>query len=762
MKHFSAKAPSALPFSGLQAKLLLPLLGIVLLSLTLSVFAVVRTANQALIAAGKEKILNSTLVVGNSVQAQIHRAKTDIMFAYRVPAIAATLDPEALLGHPDRAAFVHFANTLLASLGEVCGYYETLYTVSDTGMTLACSMPSAVGTLDISNRNWFHSAMATGDLTLSSPFRSRITGDALMAVAERFSYNGFQGLMVGSLQIRQLTLDALRQENHAWQRAVVVTSSGMVAASLNDEEIGTVSYGNRNWFRTMLRDNLAYMEFGDGAGEKIASLRHLDGTSLYALVITDKEYLLAPLKAVERIGIITVLAALLLSWAGVYRVVNPAARDIHRLALYARQVGDGNPAPPVRFNRQDEIGQLSQALAEMVDKLTRMIAVAEQATRAKSDFLARMSHEIRTPMNVIIGMAQIALLKAPDEKQRDHLLKIKSAAENLLSIINDILDFSKIEAGKMSLENRPFRLSGVMLSIRDLLEARAAAKGLDLVFQQDPDVPDTLNGDALRLSQICINLCTNALKFTEQGTVTLHAELQEDRGDRVTLLFSVCDTGIGMNAEQQQGIFEAFSQADGSTTRRFGGTGLGLAICKLLVRLMDGEIWVESQPGRGSTFFFTVVLGKADDETVATENEAQQPFSPSHRFEDLAVLLVEDNELNQEIAGEFLGTLGIKPDIAANGSEAVAMAAERPYDIIFMDIQMPVMDGLEAARRIREQEAEAGTVRTPIIAMTANAMSGDREKSLEAGMNAHITKPIDLQELEKTIVQWLPDRYTAR
>ena len=743
-------------FFGLKAKLLIPLLCTVLFTLVASGFAVIRTANDALITSGKEKILNSALVVGNSVTAQINRAKTDIMFAYKVPAIAMTLDPEETLSMGGREQYITFVNSLLASLGEVCGYYETFYTVSDTGMTLACSMPSAVGTLNISNRPWFHTALATGDLTLSDPFRSRITGDALMAVAQRFTHKGRQGLMLGSLQIRKFTVAALEQENHPWQRAIVVTASGMTVASLKDEEIAAYSYGQHEWFTKMVQNSLDYYEFTEDSVEKIASLQPLAGTSLYALVITDKAYLTGPVKAVERIGVIAGLAALLLSFACIYIIVNPATRDIHRLASYAQKIGAGQPADPVSFSRRDEVGVLAQTLTEMVQNLTRMVSVAEQATLAKSEFLARMSHEIRTPMNVIIGMTHIALQNQPDEKQRSYLTKIKGAAENLLGIINDILDFSKIEAGKMGLENKAFRLSGVLRSVYDLLEAKARDKALALEFHKDDNVPDTLSGDSLRLSQVCINLCSNALKFTEKGEISLRVSLQEERKNQVVLRFAVHDTGIGMNAEQQKGIFEAFSQADGSTTRRFGGTGLGLAICKLLVQLMGGEIWVESVPGQGSTFYFTVLLGRAAVESVEPEQAGSAIFVPHQDLSGVSLLLVEDNELNQEIAIEFLRTLGITPKIASNGAVALEMAKEQRFDLILMDIQMPVMGGLEAAQRIRAHEAATDAAPVPIIAMTANAMSGDREKSIDAGMNAHITKPIDMAELEKALLLWLP------
>lgn len=738
-------------FFGLRAKLFVPILVIVLVTLTLSTLAVVRTADKALIESGKEKILNSTMVVGNNIMAQINRAKADMAFAYRVPDIYSTLDPKATLGHESRAKYIEHVNSLLASLGEACGYYETFYTVNSAGMTLACSIPETVGKLDISNRGWFHKAMKTGELTLSAPFRSRITGDALMAVAQRFTYKEHTGLMVGSLQIRKFTLAALEQETHPWQQALVVTSSGVVAASVNDPDIGLPLFSDQPWFSSMIADSLRYLEFSEDGVEKVASLQPLAGTDLYALVITDRDHLTASVNNVENIGLWAVLSALLLSFIGIYIVVNPTARDIRRLAVYAVNTGEGRDAAPVHLERRDEVGTLAHSLTDMVQSLTDTIAAARQAAHAKSDFLARMSHEIRTPMNVIIGMTHLATQASRDEKQRSYLAKIRGAAESLLGIINDILDFSKVESGKMSLESRPFRISGMLKSVYDLLEGKAEEQGLKLTFSKADNVPDAVVGDSLRLSQVCINLCSNALKFTKEGSIRLNVTLDEDMEDAVRLKFSVADTGIGMTEEEQSGIFEAFTQADGSTTRRFGGTGLGLAICKLLAQLMGGDIWAESTPGKGSTFYFTGIFHKADSESVCTVEDESAPFAPCRDLKGFTVLLAEDNLLNQEIALEFLHSLGLEADVADNGAIAVEMSRERHYDLILMDIQMPVMGGHEATRHIRERDGG----KTPILAMTANAMSGDREQSIEAGMNAHLTKPIDIRDLEESLYLWL-------
>ncbi len=380
---------------------------------------------------------------------------------------------------------------------------------------------------------------------------------------------------------------------------------------------------------------------------------------------------------------------------------------------------------------------------------------AEAATRAKADFLANMSHEIRTPMNAIIGMTHLAKQADPTPKQKNYLTKIDNAAQSLLGIINDILDFSKIEAGKLELEKIPFSLDKVMSSLADIVCHKAEEKGLEIVFSIAQDLPPQLIGDPLRLGQILINLVNNSIKFTEHGEIVVKAA-QDDVTGR--LIFTVSDTGIGMTPEQLSNLFQSFSQADTSITRKYGGTGLGLSISKQLCELMGGEIHVESEPGKGSTFSFTANFSRDDcfvSEQPCPVCEPCQVVS-LHDSAELAgrkVLLVEDNEINCELATELMTDLGLSVTIAHNGREGVDRIAMESFDLVLMDIQMPVMDGLTATRLIRNDD-RFGCL--PIIAMTAHAMSGDRERSLEAGMNDHITKPIAPDKLTETLLRWMP------
>ena len=449
---------------------------------------------------------------------------------------------------------------------------------------------------------------------------------------------------------------------------------------------------------------------------------------------------------------------------GRQRIINISAEtvmldQIPHLVVYIDDVSEQRQAARELEIHRHHLEELVEARTRELEKARQE---AEEANLAKSIFLANMSHEIRTPMNAIIGLTHLVESQTSDQAQLERLSKIGTAARHLLAIINQILDLSKIEAGKLELSPQDFQLAALIEETYAFVADRATSRNLAFDYWIDPKLPPYLHGDALRIGQILLNYLSNAVKFTEAGSIKIKVEQLAYEADQYQLRFSVIDTGIGIEEAQQKRLFAVFEQADRSTTRRYGGTGLGLAISRRLASLMGGDTGLESSSGSGSTFWFTAVLGKGR----ATQHPAE-PALPgqaeqllAEQFAHKRLLVVEDNLINQEVALDLLHSAGLQAEIANNGQEALDKLGQQTYDLILMDMQMPVMDGLEATRRIRAH-ANPAIAAIPILAMTANAFSEDRQRCLAAGMNDHIGKPVAPNDLYASLLKWLPTHQLA-
>ena len=478
-----------------------------------------------------------------------------------------------------------------------------------------------------------------------------------------------------------------------------------------------------------------------------------------AEAVSPFDAVLWPLFVISLIGLAVALAGAIL-------IARNVSRPIEALAGSARRIEAGDYTPPPAIKGAGEMTDLSHALGAMAraigerrEELQNSRDEAWRANKAKSEFLANMSHEIRTPLNAVLGLAGVLIDSPLNDEQRRQVALIKESGDNLLGLLNDILDLSKLDAGQIELENAAFDAAALTRDSLDLLRPRASEKGIELRFEAADDIPPAVVGDPARLRQVLINLVGNAIKFTEKGGVTVRLSARPGEGGLALAAWSVADTGIGIPAERIGSLFQEFVQADNSISRRFGGTGLGLAICKRLVDRMGGTIDVTSVQGHGSTFTFRLPLAIASAPVVAARPHGQTQDLAAFvaaRGRAVRILVVEDNVTNQFVARSILKVDGVHVDVAANGHEAIEAVTRHGYDLVFMDLQMPEMDGLTATRTIRARGGRFAEL--PIVAFSANAYASDIDACAAAGMNGHVAKPVQKETLHSAVIDALSGR----
>ncbi len=684
-------------------------------------------------------------------------------------------------------------------------FYVGIGIVSPEGIVLDHTIPELKGA-DLHNEPFFQEAMQ-GKVSIGAPYRYQKM--VVYAVASPV-YSLKDGKIIGVVyNISKLT-DTMSERMLLGDKGYLFVADkyGTVFIHKNTEQVFAYKLYDYDWGLEILSKGTGILTFTENGQQKIAYYDHLENADWTAVAVRDLEELAAPGKSILKNAMIIALIILVVLATIIYFYVKNIVDALLVAVNYAEQISKGVLDKDVNFNnskqiitqrlvhaskqkcaslfgnkkelvhteqlpetntlvRSDEIGVLYKSLRTMVNSMQTMVKKADDASRMKSEFLANMSHEIRTPLNAIIGLAHLYLENkdSEEEKKRDYVKKIEVAGKSLLGIINNVLDTSKIEAGMFDLENVHLNLQEIGEQILTVYQSSASSKNLTLTVTMEKNLNFDYMGDPIRLGQVLNNLVGNSIKFTEKGSINVHfshtaPEIKDIPVPEGTMpiCIKVQDTGIGISKESQELLFKPFAQADTSITRRFGGTGLGLAISKNIIEIMQGSLLVESTLGEGTKFTILLFLPPSKDAESKLNLGIEENGSLNVDLTAKRILVVEDNMINQLIMEELLQKTNADVFLADNGQIAVDMIAKESYDIVFMDMQMPVMDGIEATRIIRSTlNAEA----LPIIAITANAMKEDKEKGIAMGLNDYLTKPIDPRNLMLVLHYWLCEKKGA-